>query len=189
MRESSNLLVAAVTLIAVASSMRPAVAATPEITDPRVIQYAYDEAADAGRFDEALRYAVAGCDRMQLLYLCREVADLPLQIARQGIVVPPQYGVELRRVASAVCLSGKGSVRSNGVDTTGFVCGYYAQQYARAHSPIHRNTFLTRAWQYLDSIHDPQFAGKLYQAACKYGNADACKRVVAQTEDAPAKRP
>ena len=174
-------LIAATVLALVAIAARgQVVAAATEITDRREILFAYDQAADAGRFDDALRHAVNGCERLYMLYLCREVADLPLQMARQGIVASAHYSSELRRVANVVCLSGKSLIRSGDVNTTGFLCGYYAQQYARAHGPIHRNAFLTRAWQYLDSIYDPPFAERLYEAACKNGNHDACKRSVAR---------
>ena len=160
------------------------IAAAAEITDRREMVFVYDQAADAGRFDDALRHAIYGCERLHMLYLCREIADLPLQMARQGVVASAHYGAELRRVAHAVCLSGKSLIRSGDVDTTGIVCGYYALQFAQAHSPLHTNTFLTRAWQYLESIYDPRFAERLYAAACKQGNHDACKRSVVRAQNA-----
>ena len=108
------------------------IAAAIEITDRRETVFIYDHAADAGRFDDALRHAIYGCERLHMLYLCREIADLPLQMARQGVVASAHYGAELRRVADAVCLSGKSLIRSADVDTTGFVCVYYAQQFSCA---------------------------------------------------------
>ena len=128
---NGNLIAAAVLALVAITAREQVVAAATEITDPRDILFAYDQAADAGRFDDALRHAVNGCERLHMLYLCREVADLPLQMARQGIVAPAHYSGELRRVANAVCLSGKSLIRSGDANTTGFLCGYCAQQYAR----------------------------------------------------------
>lgn len=169
-----DLLAIALGAAASASPLNIAYAAAPDIADRSELLIVYERAADAGRFDEALRHAVAGCEQLRAVYLCKELADLPLQIARQGIVVPPQYGSELKRVADAVCLSGKPLINSDGADVTGFVCGYYAQQFARLHGPLHQGTFLTRAWQYLDAIHDPVYANRLFQVACKDNPMQAC---------------
>jgi hypothetical protein len=177
-----NTLVSLIGGLTIVVACQPAIAAaatgiTP-ITDRSEMLSVYDREADAGRFDEALRYAVAGCERLKMLYLCREVADLPLQMASQGIVVPPQFAAEQRRIAHLVCLTGKPFMNGRGVNIGGFLCDHYAQQFARAHDQMRERTLLTRAQQYLESIHDVALAARLYRAACKNNNADACDRTV-----------
>ena len=160
--------------------------AAPDITDRSEMLQVYDREADAGRFDEALSYAVAGCERLQILYLCREVADLPLQMASQGIVPPPRYGAEQKRIANAICMTGKRIVNGDGADFTGFICNYYAMQFARAHDPVRQRTFQSRAWQYLDAIHDVAYAGRLYQIACKHDFPQACARALTRAGNSVA---
>lgn len=152
-------------------------AAAPQIADRSEMLQVYDRAADAGRFDEALNYAVTGCERLQILYLCREVADLPLQMASQGIVPAPRYGAEQKRVANAICMTGKRIVNADGADFTGFICNYYAMQFARTHDVVRQGTFQSRAWQYLEAIHDVAYAGNLFRTACDHGYAKACGRL------------
>jgi hypothetical protein len=164
-------------------------AAAPAITDRSEMLQRYERAADAGRFEEALDYATTGCERLQILYLCREVADLPLQMASQGIVPPPRYASEQKRIANTICVPGKRIVNADGADFTGFICEYYAKQFAHAHDPVRQGTFQSRAWQYLDAIHDPDHAGRLYRIACDLHHADACKRLVAQAPVAQQRRP
>ena len=178
MRHASRSLIA-VAVVVLACLPGVTRAAAPEITDRSEMLLVYDRAADAGQFDEALNYAVAGCERLQILYLCREVADLPLQMASQGIVPPPRYGAEQKRVANAVCMTGKRIVNADGADFTGFICNYYAMQFARAHDLVRQGTFQSRAWQYLTAIHDVAYAGNLYQSACKHGYSKACGRLAA----------
>lgn len=174
---SPLLLIAAMT--GFADITRGATAATQPLDDRAALLLAYERAADAGRFDEALGHAVTGCERLRLVYLCRELADLPLQMAHQGITVPPQYGAALRRVADKVCLAGKALVNADGGDITGFVCAYYGQQFGGTHTPPRQSAFGVRARHYLDSIHDAAFAGRLFEVACKRTSLPMCAASVA----------
>jgi hypothetical protein len=115
--------------------------------------------------------------------MCREVADLPLQMANQGITLSPQFGVAQRRMADAICFSGKPFLNSDGVNVTGFLCGYYAQQYAGAHNALRADGFDARARQYLDSIRDPDYARRLYLIACQHSFAHAHTNCVVDSKN------
>ncbi len=173
------LLAIALALVAAACPLRIAVGATPAITDRSELLIVYERAVDAGRFDAAFRHALAGCEQLAVIYLCREVADLPLQMAGQGVSVPAWVGAEQRRVATLACLTGKPMVNSDRLNFTGFICGYYAQHFALAHSPERKRAFLTRALHYLDAIHDIALARSLYHAACRHDNAASCDHFAA----------
>lgn len=166
----------AMAFAATALSLVPAHAAEgPEstISDRAQMLLAYEGEASAGRFDAALRHAVAGCERLRLVSLCREVADLPLQMADRSITVSAQYADALRRVADAVCLSGRPFLNSDGLEVRGFICSYFAQQYAGTHNPVRARLFDARVRQYLESMRDPDYARKLYQVACQHSHANA----------------
>lgn len=150
------------------------------ISDRSEMLSLYDREADAGRFNNALRYAVAGCERLKMLYLCREVADLPLQMANQGVLASPVFAAEQKRISHLVCLSGKPFMNSKGVNISGFLCDHYAQQFSGTHGSLREHKLHARALQYLDSIHDAALASRLYQAACRNNNAEACNRVARQ---------
>ncbi len=161
---------------ATALSLVPAQAAEgPEstINDRAQMVLAYEGEAGAGRFDAALRHAVAGCEQLQLVSLCREVADLPLQMAERGIAVSAQYTDALRRVGDAVCLSERPFLNSDGLEVRGFICSYFAQQYAGTHNPVRARLFDAGVRQYLESMRDPDYARRLYQVACQHSYANA----------------
>jgi hypothetical protein len=172
-------LIGGLTIVAACESVIAAAATSVSaISDRSEMLSVYDREADAGRFNNAFRYAVAGCERLKMLYLCREVADLPLHMASQGIVVPPGFAAEQKRITHLVCLSGGPFINSRGVNISGFLCGHYARQFTRAHELLRERGLHARALQYFDSIHDAALPSRLYQAACKNNNAEACNRVV-----------
>lgn len=137
---------------------------------------AYEKATRGKRFEQALRYAVIGCEKYQSAGLCRNVGDLPLWMGNQGIAVPISFKAEIKRVTEVVCYSGVRIKTINGVDTTGRECAYLARRFSLAKDPAYAFALEPAARRFFEAIYEPKLAGRLHMAACeRLGFADSCQ--------------
>ena len=138
---------------------------------------AYTHVLKGGDYEQAMHYALLGCEKYQDAGLCRRLGGLPLELGNQGITVPPAFKVSIRRAADAVCFSGKRFRAINGVDVTGRECGYFARLYGLARDPEYVHAFAPAAFRFYESIYAPELAARLYASACeRLGSSHSCQR-------------
>lgn len=147
---------------------------------------AYAHVLKGGDYEQAMHYALLGCEKYQDAGLCRRLGGLPLELGNQGITVPPAFKVSIRRAADAVCFSGKRFRAISGVDVTGRECGYFARLYGLARDPEYVHAFAPAALRFYESIYAPELSARLYASACeRLGSLHSCQRAKEMRAAAP----
>lgn len=150
---------------------------TQEVAEVAVACHvAYAHVLQGGDYEQAMRYALLGCERYQNPGLCRRAGGLPMEMGNQGIAVPPAFKGYIRRAADAVCFSGKRFRAINGADVTGRECGYFARLFSLARDPEYVPAFAPAAFRFYESMYAPEHAAKLYAIACeRLGSLTSCQ--------------
>jgi hypothetical protein len=132
----------------------------------------------AGRFEQALRHAVTGCEKYQRDQVCADVARLPRLVANRHRPIAPIFAVEVERLARRICLSDMRIADASGKDVSAITCGQFAHQFilAARHDEWESVAVGGLQWHF-ELFYEPNFAILLYQAACMaLAHADSCRQ-------------
>ena len=151
--------------------------ATKEVPDIAVAcDTAYTHALHGGEYDQAMRYALLGCEKYQNPGLCRRAGGLPMLMGNRGIAIPPGFKADIKRAAVAVCFSGKRIKSITGADVTARECNYFARLFGLAKDPEYTHALAPAAMRFYESLYEPEHAGKLYAAGCEgLGSTWSCQ--------------
>lgn len=139
---------------------------------------AYELALKEKRFEQAMHYAVTGCEKHSQANSCRNAGGLPLWMGMRKIPVPLSFNSELKRIAQFACFSGARLMTFHGFDTTGRECSFLARQFILVQDPEYKTAFEPAALRFFKAIFDPPRAARLYSASCsQLDNMDACERM------------
>jgi hypothetical protein len=136
---------------------------------------AHDYAVAARNFDDALRFAVTGCEKRRNATDCRRASRLPLLMGNESLSVPQRYAVEVKRLAEFVCFSGARIEQAYAGDATARECANLARHFVLAKDPEYARALLPAARTYFEAVFDAAVAGRFYKAACsRWQHRESC---------------
>jgi hypothetical protein len=140
---------------------------------------AYKSFVQDGRFDRALEVAATGCEKYGEHNDCLRAARVPLVMNNQDLAIPVEFAALIGRLGEHVCFTGHRYKNLSGIDVTGRTCEIFARHFGAARDPEYAASLSDPGRAYYASVHKPDFALRLSQAACKHGyNTESCGPVV-----------
>jgi len=138
---------------------------------------AHLHAVAAGRYDDALRYAVIGCEKHGFAPSCRHAAGLPLYMGNTAAAVPASYAIAIRRLAQHVCDTGAVIWHPFAGKVNGRECSAIARHFVLAVDDDYRYGLEPAARSYFEAAYDPAFATRLYTRACRsWRSREGCEQ-------------